>query len=406
MPRIFSVRSNAFTSKMLMSMILILFPFLLPPCITEAKHPLMEFPMKSLFSSRRAAIVLAVVAACSLTACQAPAKKTETAAAATATPADAQISQRPLGDGLYEVIYSPAAGALYVASAQGFKDVNGGMLYRLDATTLADKGETHTDLKNFALAMEPDGSVIYTTNSLDGGISKIDAKSGKVLQRLIFGDKGPEGNPLGAREILWHQGQLYIGGVGDPGIIWVVDAKTLKLKKRIKNAGKWVTGIIYSSVTDRIYAANGGGEILMINPRSYKIEKRLTAGDSKAYLFLNMAEDPATSRLFVTDDSKAKTTLVFDEHSGKVIKRIEGDALGIKFDAKRNEIYISQRESKKVLQIDATSYAVKNSWSFESRPNSLHLSADGKALYVTLKQDFNKDNSTKGPDSIARITLK
>jgi len=39
----------------------------------------------------------------------------------------------------------------------------------------------------------------------------------------------------------------------------------------------------------------------------------LTPGDKKAYLFLNMAEDPATRRLFVTDDSKAKTTLVFDE---------------------------------------------------------------------------------------------
>lgn len=60
-----------------------------------------------------------------------------------------------------------------------------------------------------------------------------------------------------------------------------------------------------------------------------------------------MAEDPATGRLFVTDDSQGKTTLVFDEHSGKVIKRIDGDALGIKFNPVRNEIYISQRQSKK-----------------------------------------------------------
>ncbi|CAM7080126.1 hypothetical protein LEADMM068B1_21425 [Leclercia adecarboxylata] len=80
-----------------------------------------------------------------------------------------------------------------------------------------------------------------------------------------------------------------------------------------------------------------------------KIDQHLKPGDKKAYLFLNMAEDPATGRLFVTDDSKAKTTLVFDERSGNVIKRLEGDALVIKFNAKRNEIYISQRESKKVL---------------------------------------------------------
>ena len=70
----------------------------------------------------------------------------------------------------------------------------------------------------------------------------------------------------------------------------------------------------------------------------------------------------------MTDDSKAKTTLVFDERSGKVIKRLKGDALGIKFNAERNEIFIIQRESRKVLQLDAGSYAVKNSRTFTAIP--------------------------------------
>jgi DNA-binding beta-propeller fold protein YncE len=143
----------------------------------------------------------------------------------------------------------------------------------------------------------------------------------------------------------------------------------------------------------------------VINPTSHKIEQRWTPGDGKEYLFLNLAEDPVTGRLFVTDDSKAKATLVFDERTGKVIKRIDGDALGIKFSAKRNEIYISQRESKKVLQLDAATYALKNAWSFASHPNSLLLSPDQETLYVSIKQDFNEDNSTKGPDSVARIKL-
>ena len=65
----------------------------------------------------------------------------------------------------------------------------------------------------------------------------------------------------------------------------------------------------------------------------------------------------------------------------------------------------SRRNTKKVLRLDATSYAVKQSWDFTSRPNSLQLSDDGKTLFVTLKTDFNKDYSTKGLDSIARIKL-
>lgn len=364
--------------------------------------------MKAFFSSRIGAVAAAVITALSLTACQAPAKKAETpVAAAAAKPVDQAVTQRVLGDGLYELAYSPAANALYVASAQSFKDVNGGMLYRLDPVTLATKGETHTDLKNFGMAIDDEGNSFYTTNSLDGSVSKVDAKSGKVLQRLALGGgKDKDGDAIGAREMLLHGNELYVGRVADPGFITVIDTKTFRVKTTIKNAGKWVTGMIYSPQTGRIYAANGGGEILVINPRSHKIEQRWKPDDGKAYLFLNMAEDPATGRLFVTDDSKGKTTLVFDIHTGKVIKRIDGDALGIKFNAKRNELYLSQRESKKVLQLDATSYAVKKSWAFDTSPNSLLVSADGETLYVSLKQAFNEDSSTKGPDSVARIALK
>ncbi|TCW07675.1 hypothetical protein EDF73_1124 [Raoultella sp. BIGb0138] len=360
--------------------------------------------MKVLLTPRKTALVAAFAAALALTGFQASAANPPAAQAATAQNT-ASVTQRVLGDGLYEMAYLPAEGALYVASAQGFKAVNGGMIYRLDPATLATKAETHTDLKNFGMAVDDDGKVFYTTNSLDGGVSKVDAHSGKVLQRVLFTGTDKDGDPIGAREVLFHNNQLFIGRVADPGFITVVDAKTMTLKTHIENAGKWVTGLIYSPLTQRIYAANGSGEILVINPTTYRIEQRWTPGDGQSYLFLNLAEDPATGRLFVTDDSQAKTTLVFDERSGKVIKRLAGDALGIKFNAKRNEIYISQRESRKVLQLDAGSYAVKHSWSFASHPNSLQLSPDGETLFVTLKQDFNEDNSTKGPDSVARITL-
>jgi len=362
--------------------------------------------MKSLLSPRKAALAAAIVASSALTACQAPAQKSASSVIKPSKTTDTRLTQRELGDGLYEMVYAPAAKALFVASAQGFKDVNGGVIYRLDPATLATKGETHTDLKNFGMAADSSGEVFYATNTLDGGVSKVDVQSGKVLQRLMFKGKDKDGDPIGAREVLFHNGELFIGGVADPGFISVVDAKSMTLKKRIPNAGKWVTGIIYSTLADRVYAANGGGEVLVINPHTHRIEKRLAAGDGKTYLFLNLAEDPATGRLFVTDDSKAKTTLVFDERSGKVITRIDGDALGIKFNPGRNELYISQRESKKVLQLDAATYAVKHSWSFDSHPNSLLVTPDGTTLYVTLKQDFNKDNSTKGPDSVARIALQ
>ncbi|MGK3143874.1 YncE family protein [Pantoea sp. C2G6] len=364
--------------------------------------------MKSLFSPRRATLALAIVATFSLTACQLPARKAEAGGAVVMQPSSPDnLIQRELGDGLDEMAYLPAKNALYVTRAQQVNEVSGGMIYRLDGTSLKTTATGYYDLKNFGLIAEPDGSVLYATNTLDSGISEIDAQSGKVLKRLMFSEKNAQSQPSGTREIFLHEGLLYVGGVGDPGVIWVVDAKTLTLKTRIKNAGNGINGIIFSPVSDRIYAANGSGEILVINPRNHKIEQRLMPGDDKTYQFLNMAEDAATGRLFVTDNAAAKTTLIFDERSGKVIKRLAlGASLGVKFNGKRNEIYLSQPESKRVVQLDGTTYEVKNSWSFEGNPESLLVSPDGETLYVTVTQGVNNEQSSQGPDSVARITLQ
>ncbi|MEI9535947.1 hypothetical protein V5081_01135 [Enterobacter cancerogenus] len=351
---------------------------------------------------------LALLVAASLSGCAA--QKAATPAPApektVTAPAQTGVLKRDLADGLYEMVLNPKGDALFIASAEGFKDVQGGVIYKLDPATLKTLGRSHTDLKNFAMTISPDGQTLYVTNSLDGGISAISTADGKIQQRLMFTERNKEGFPFGAREIMLHDGTLYVGGVGDPGVIWVVDAKTLKLKKTIKNAGQWVTGLLWSEQTDRIYAANGGGEILVINPRSNKIEKRWKPLGDKPALLLNLAEDTATGRLFVTDNSKAKTTLVMNIRTGELIKQLEvGDSLAVKFNAKRNELYITQRESGKLLSLDATTFAVKHSWDLPPNPNSLLLSADGQTLFVTVKQPFNKDHSTNGPDSVVRISL-
>jgi len=351
---------------------------------------------------------LALLVAASLSGCAA--QKAATPAPApektVTAPAQTGVLKRDLADGLYEMVLNPKGDALFVASAEGFKDVQGGVIYKLDPATLKTLGRSHTDLKNFAMTISPDGQTLYVTNSLDGGISAISTADGKIQQRLMFTERNKEGFPFGAREIMLHDGTLYVGGVGDPGVIWVVDAKTLKLKKTIKNAGQWVTGLLWSEQTDRIYAANGGGEILVINPRSNKIEKRWKPLGDKPALLLNLAEDTATGRLFITDNSKAKTTLVMNIRTGELIKQLEvGDSLAVKFNAKRNELYITQRESGKLLSLDATTFAVKHSWDLPPNPNSLLLSADGQTLFVTVKQPFNKDHSTNGPDSVVRISL-
>ncbi|WP_213131942.1 YncE family protein [Citrobacter sp. FP75] len=352
------------------------------------------------------ALALLIAAALSGCAAQSTPASNSIVTEKTAQPAVTDMQQRALADGLYEMALSPAGDALFVASAEGFKDVQGGVVYKLDPKTLKTIGLSHTDLKNFGMALSPDGKTVYVTNSLDGGLSALNTADGKVKNRVLFPERNAEGFPYGARQVLLHNGLLYIGAVADPAVIWVVDAETLKLKTRIKNTGKWMTGLHYSDATQRIYAANGGGEILVINPRNQRVEKRWKPLGEKPALLLNMAEDAQTGRLFVTDNSQAKTTLVLDIHTGKLLKKLDvGDSLAVKFNAKRNEIYITQRDAGKLLSLNATDYSVKKSWDLPPNPNSLLLSADGQTLFVTVKQKFNKDHSTDAPDNVVRIEL-
>lgn len=340
-----------------------------------------------------------------LAACQSARPPSATITEPSATVAmEPVMTQQKLGYGLYEMAYFPSKSSLYIASSQLFNQ-NGGVIYRVDPTSLKVTATTYTDLKNFGVAFDENSDQFYITNTVDGALTKVDANNGKVLAHLLLSDKNEQGYPVGAREALLHGDKLYVGALADPGFITVVDTKTFKVKQRILNAGKKVTGLHYSSVTDKLYAANASGEILVINPRTDKIEQRWTPRDGNTYLFLNLAEDPSTGRLFVTDNSKARATLVFDIHSGKVIHRIEGDSLAVKFNPKRNEIYLTQRGSKNVLQLDATSYQVKHKWSFNQAPNSLLLSSSGDTLFVTVKEVTKHGESPAAADTLVRIKL-
>lgn len=357
--------------------------------------------------------LLALALALALTGCAAQQSAISTPSTAADNTTSVQektpgnIIERSLDEGLYEMASGSAAeNVLYVASAGNFKNIQGGMVYKLNASTLETVSATHTNMKNFGMAISADGKTVYISNTTDGGISAIDTTDGKVKKTLIFSDRNKKGHPDGPRQIVLHGNTLYVGAVADPGYIWVVDADTLKLKTRIKNAGKWVTGLYYSAQTDRLYATNGSDELMVINLRNNRIEKRWKPLGDKPTFYMNIAEDPQRGRLFVTDNGKAKTTLVVDIHNGELIKQLDvGDSLGVIFNPKRDELYISQRMSGKVLSLDGSSYAIKHSWDLPPNPNSLAVSADGNTLYVTVKQPFSKDNSVTKPDSVVRIDL-
>ncbi|MEQ4619597.1 MAG: YncE family protein [Corticimicrobacter sp.] len=316
--------------------------------------------------------------------------------------------RRDLAHGLYQVRYSPFNQSLYVASTEAQPGVRGGVIYQLDPETLVTRGLIHTDEKNFGLALNPAGDTLFVTNSLASAVSKIDLKEGKVLARLKFTEKSTDGSNYGPRTVVHDAGSnlLYVGGVGDPGMIWAIDADTMVVRATIGNAGKWVTGLLLDPAQHRLYSANGDGEVLVIDTRTHTIEQRWKpAGDAKA-LLVNLALDDKAQRLYVTDHSQQKTTFVLDARDGSVITRLPvGDSMDILLNPARNQLYIGHREQGTVSILDATDYRVLQTHHLPPNPNSLALDADGSHLYVTVKTPFTPDRFASGQGSVARIQL-
>lgn len=59
-----------------------------------------------------------------------------------------------------------------------------------------------------------------------------------------------------------------------------------------------------------------------------------------------------------------------------------------------------------MLQLDGTTYDVKNSWLFGGHPENLLVTPDGQTLFVTLKQGSKEDSSGQSQDGVARINLQ
>lgn len=316
--------------------------------------------------------------------------------------------RKDLAYGVYQAVYSPFDQSLYVASAERVPSVRGGVIYKLDPITLDVKGTIYTDESNFGLATNASGDSLYITNSLAAAVSKVELKEDGSIERTHFSNTSFDDTKMGPRTIRHdpQQGRIYVGAVGAPAVIWVLDDRNLELIDTIENAGKWVTGLLVDSASHRLYAANGDGEVMVVNTQTNKIEQRWKPAGVKPALLLNFALDSSRNRLYVTETKEQKTVYVLDARSGKLLQELPvGDALDILYNADRDELYLTHREQGKVSVLDGASYAVKAQYNLPDNPNSLELGPDSQ-LYVTVKAPFTPQYKASKRESVVRIDLK
>lgn len=326
------------------------------------------------------------------------------------TQAAEEMLRKAVGKGAYEMAYSQQENALWLATSQSRKLDKGGVVYRLDPVTLEVTQAIHNDLKPFGATINNTTQTLWFGNTVNSAVTAIDAKTGEVKGRLVLDDRKrtEEVRPLQPRELVADDATntVYISGIGKESVIWVVDGENIKLKTAIQNTGKMSTGLALDSKGKRLYTTNADGELITIDPADNKIlSRKKLLDDGKEHFFINISLDTNNQRAFITD-SKAAEVLVVDTRNGNILAKVAApESLAVLFNPARNEAYVTHRQAGKVSVIDAKSYKVVKTFDTPTHPNSLALSADGKTLYVSVKQKSTKQQEATQPDDVIRIAL-
>lgn len=326
------------------------------------------------------------------------------------TQAAEEMLRKAVGKGAYEMAYSQQENALWLATSQSRKLDKGGVVYRLDPVTLEVTQAIHNDLKPFGATINNTTQTLWFGNTVNSAVTAIDAKTGEVKGRLVLDDRKrtEEVRPLQPRELVADDASntVYISGIGKESVIWVVDGENIKLKTAIQNTGKMSTGLALDSKGKRLYTTNADGELITIDTADNKIlSRKKLLDDGKEHFFINISLDTARQRAFITD-SKAAEVLVVDTRNGNILAKVAApESLAVLFNPARNEAYVTHRQAGKVSVIDAKSYKVVKTFDTPTHPDSLALSADGKTLYVSVKQKSTKQQEATQPDDVIRIAL-
>ncbi|EMK7132914.1 TPA: PQQ-binding-like beta-propeller repeat protein [Escherichia coli] len=326
------------------------------------------------------------------------------------TQAAEEMLRKAVGKGAYEMAYSQQENALWLATSQSRKLDKGGVVYRLDPVTLEVTQAIHNDLKPFGATINNTTQTLWFGNTVNSVVTAIDAKTGEVKGRLVLDDRKrtEEVRPLQPRELVADDATntVYISGIGKESVIWVVDGENIKLKTAIQNTGKMSTGLALDSKGKRLYTTNADGELITIDTADNKIlSRKKLLDDGKEHFFINISLDTNNQRAFITD-SKAAEVLVVDTRNGNILAKVAApESLAVLFNPARNEAYVTHRQAGKVSVIDAKSYKVVKTFDTPTHPNSLALSADGKTLYVSVKQKSTKQQEATQPDDVIRIAL-
>ncbi|OBU64055.1 hypothetical protein A9K58_18125 [Stenotrophomonas maltophilia] len=360
----------------------------------------------------------------------APSAFADNAPAASATTA---VQRQAVAQGLYELAYSPKQNAVFVASSGGFGEAAGpAQVLRLNPATLAVETRIPLQRKAFGVALDDAHDRLYVGNTVDLSVTVVDTAQNTAIGTVQLMEKktGKDGKAAythDLRELVVDSAanRLYVTGhtsQPDTGsVLFVIDTTTLKVINTIEGLGNAkAPGLALDAGNKRVYASNLLADLVVVDTDSGKVVAQHGIAAEQP---MNIALDPAGTRLFVTDQGseflrgyQAKSSglvskhpgqrvLVLDRHDGKELASIPTDAgpLGILLDAPRKRLYVTNREAGTVTAYNSDSYQKVATYPVPAHPNSLALDEKNNVLFVSIKN--GEEEAKDANESVARIQL-
>jgi len=340
------------------------------------------------------------------------------------------VKRHAVAKGVYELVYSPSLNAIFVASSGGWGDqADTPKILQINPTTLDIELEIPLQRKAFGLALDDQAQRLYVGNTVDTSLTVVDIPTQREVGIIQLEEKtkGPDGKLRYARDLRQlvvdpANRRVYVGAHGTEAgsVMYVINTDTLQIEKKIEGLGKAkAPGIWLDASGNRLFVSNLLGEILTIDTRSLEIAQRFKTDIEQP---MNMVLDPATNRLFVTDQGSASLTgylskvvpdfvsngkgnrvVVLDADTGKEQASFatgEGP-LQIALDAQRKRLYVTNRAAGTVSVHHSNTYALLDEISLPTHPNTMARDPRQNLLFVTVKNGDNDPKDAK--EGVAKI---
>ncbi len=292
--------------------------------------------------------------------------------------------------GLYEIVFNPADGDIYVA-AIGPRGENVAQIVRLDGATLAPVSAIDVSANPlYGLGINTRTQTLYGTDTRSGAVSAIDLRTGAVVATIRQGDDHPH-----LREIIVDEAanKAYASVVGFSregqapvaSQIWVIDGATNTLERVIDVDTGGLTGIQLDAANNRIFGTGmNANEVVAVDLASGRVTARWPTGTETP---INLAFDAASQRIFVASQGGAGGLTVLNARDGAILAQTatgEG-ALSVAFNPARNEIYLANRRAGTTTIVSGADYSVRANLESGTFPQTIAIDPASGRVYVTHK---------------------